>query len=280
MLGLVRVDVEDTPDARVLATAVRVAHRRDDGELAVRDLGLSPAAPTQAAWFRDRRPGDRILATAKHLLADGRAIDQPSFEVEARSVRLPPPFPGVLTVQLVGADDWSGLERVVVTLQKRAEDPAATRVFDAAGQMEAINLDMPDPVDRTFRYRMTRTWAGGQVEEDDWVSTDVAVVIVGRVAANVLVVDVTPVGPELPEAGVLLIEVELSYIDPEHQVRNIHTAVIRALADSYRWQVALADPQRRTYRYRVTTHRISGQPVVGSWTTSSDRLLPIPVTRS
>jgi hypothetical protein len=280
LLGLVRLEVEGTTDPRVLMTAVRLVQRRGEVELAERDLGLTPAAPTQAAWFRDLQPDDRMVASTRHLLTDGRAVEAAPLEVDTRTVRLPPPFPGVLTVQLVADEDWTDLEQVVVTLQKREDQPAGTLVFERPGQVAAVNLDMPDPTDRSFRYRMTRTWQTGQVEEDDWVQTDVPVVVPGRVAANKLVVDVTPVGPELPQAGVLLIEVELSYLDPAHQIRDLRTAVIRAKADSFRWEVAIADPDQRTYEYRITTHRTSGQKTATSWTKSSARILPVPVTRA
>jgi hypothetical protein len=280
LLGLLRLDVEGMADPRVLATAVRLVHRRDGTQLAERSLGLSPASPSQPAWFRDWQTGDRIVVETKHLLVDGRAVDEPPFDADAHVVRLPPPFPGILTVQLVADDDWSGLDRVVVALQKAPDASTGTLVFDHAGQTAAVNLDLPDPTDRTFRYRVSRTLATGEVEEDDWVQTDVPFVSVGHVAANKLVVDVTPVGLELPEAGILLIEVDLSYLDPDHQVRDQKKITIQARADSYRWEVAIADPTRRSYEYRITTHRTSGETSIGPWTTSSDRILLVPVARA
>jgi len=280
LLGLVRLDVEGTTDARVVMTAVRLVHSRNGGDLAEQELGLTPAAPGQSAWFRDHQPGDRIVVAARYLLADGRAVSPEPFDAETRVVRLPPPFPGSFTVFLAADDDWTGLDRVVVTLQKDAAQPTGTFAFDHAGQSAAVSLDLPDPTDRRFRYRMTRTWETGEVEEDDWVETDVPLVAVGRVAANKLVVDVTPVGPELPAAGILLIEVELSYLDPAHQLRDQRTAVIRAKSDRFHWEVALADPNRREYEYRITTYRTSGDKTVGQWTTGSGRILPVPVTPS
>jgi hypothetical protein len=125
---------------------------------------------------------------------------------------------------------------------------------------------------------MTRSWSDGKVEEDNWVPSDVPVVLVGKTAANKLVVDVTPVGLELPQAGLRLIEVELSYIDVPNQVRDQKTAVIGSRADRFHWEVALQDPQRRAYEYRVTRHRSAGGPPdVGRWTTTAERLLVIPV---
>jgi hypothetical protein len=228
----------------------------------------------------DHASGDRIEARARYLLADGRLTEGEKMDVDTRVLRVPPPFRTALTVQLFADDDWSDLDRVVVSLQKRPDLPTGAFVFDKPGQALAVNLDMPDPFDRAFRYRMTRTWSSGAVEEDDWVETDVPVVAVGRVAANKLSVELTPVGLELPEAGIALIEVDLSYIDAEHQVRDVRTEVIRARADRVRWEPAIRDPDRRSYQYRITVHRTSGERTVGPWTSSTARILPIPVTRT
>ena len=201
-------------------------------------------------------------------------------EVDTRILRLPSPFAAALTVQLFADDEWTDLDRVAVSLQKRADLPTGTFVFDKPGQAMAINLDMPEPLDRGFRYRMVRTWSTGAVEEDEWVETDVPVVLVGRVAAHKLSVELRPVGLELPEAGIALVEVELSYIDAEHQVRDVRTEVIRARADRVRWEPAIRDPDRRSYEYRITVHRTSGERTVGPWTSSTERILPIPITRT
>jgi hypothetical protein len=182
-------------------------------------------------------------------------------------------------VQFASEADWEGLEKVVVGL-KAADLPAAFFTFDGPSKMMAVNLDMPDPTQRRFRYRVARTWSSGSVEEDDWIETETPVVLVGRVSANKLLVDVVPVGPELPEAGVVLIEVDLSYIDAANQVRDIQKAVLRAKADRFRWEVQLKDPQRRRYDYQVTVHRTSGQTQMTPWRSSTERILAIPVTRS
>jgi hypothetical protein len=92
-----------------------------------------------------------------------------------------------------------------------------------------------------------------------------------------LVVDVTPLGPELPSAGISLIEVQLEYVDAINQVLDNPTAIIRARADRYHWVVPLKNPNLRSYEYRVTVHRTSGATQTGPWTTSTDRILAIPV---
>jgi hypothetical protein len=278
LLGLTRVDVFGPSEATIAMTLVALRHTRGGEACAEREIALTPQAPKQSAWFIDYAAGDRMEARAKYLLADGRLIEGDRVDVDTRVLRVPPPFRTALTVQLFADDDWSDLDRVVVSLQKRSDLLTGTFVFDQPGQALAVNLDMPEPFDRAFRYRMTRTWSSGAVEEDDWVATDVPVVLVGRVAAHKLSVELTPVGLELPEAGIALIEVDLSYIDAEHQVRDVRTEVIRARADRIRWEPAIRDPGRRSYQYRITVHRTSGERTVGPWTSSTARILPIPVT--
>src|SRR5262249_42443787 len=151
------------------------------------------------------------------------------------------PLARTMTVQLL-ADDFRDLAQVTAAVQKRADAPTGTYTLDKPGAMVPVALALPDPADRSFRYRVVRTFTDGKVEEDDWVQTDVPVVLLGRVAANKLVVELTPLGPELPEAGIVLIEVELSYIDAENLVRAADTLVIRARADRPRWEVAIKDP--------------------------------------
>ncbi|MGH8531301.1 MAG: hypothetical protein ACREV1_00895 [Gammaproteobacteria bacterium] len=280
LLGLYRIDIRGSGDPRVLLTRVVILHRRGAALIAEREAALAPGAAGQAVWFRGLEAGDRLEASTAYLLTDGRRIDIASFPVDTRVVQLPPPFPGFMTVQLIADDDWTDLERVIVAVQKQADRDHGTFVLDRATGAVAVKLELPDPAQRGFRYRVTRQWANGVEDQDDWIETEVAVVPVGRVAANQLVVEVSPIGPELPEAGIILIQVELVYLDPEHQVRDLHTHVIQARADRFRWQVAIADPRRRRYQYRVTVHRASGAQEAGPWTSSDARILPIPITKA
>jgi hypothetical protein len=212
-----------------------------------------------------------------HLLRDNRAIAVAPFVVDTRIVRLPPPFPGAMTVQMFSDDDWSEIDRVIVTIHKNPALPAGTFTFDKPAMAIAVDLDLPDPTDRNYRYKLVRMLTNGSSEEDDWITTDESTLLVGRVAADMLVVDVTPIGPELPAAGISLIEVQLQYVDAINQVLDNPTAIIRALADHYHWMVALKNPKLRNYEYRVTVHRTSGATQTGPWTTSTDRILAIPV---
>jgi hypothetical protein len=278
LLGLRRIEVRAPADARVLIATARLTRRRAGEADVASEVQFAAGSPPQTAWFRDCRPGDRIEVAAKYLLKDNRQISAPVTVADTNIVRLPPPFPGAMTVQLIADDDWTGIDRVIVAVQKAGTTAAGTYIFDKPGKVVDVSLEMPDPADRRFRYRVTRLFTSAVEENDEWVDTDVPVVIAGRVAANKLVVDVTPVGPELPLAGVRIIEVELSYIDAANQIRDIRKAVLQALVDTFHWEVTIKDPGRRHYEYRVTVHRTSGARTVGAWTRATSRLLPIPVT--
>lgn len=284
LAGLRRLKLVAPADPRIVATRVEVEHRRDGSRrgghevmLAAPAAGETGAAETEL-WLSGFLPGDRIEVKPSYLTADGRLLEGAPLLADTRVLRLPPPFPGTMTVQLVADDDWSELERVLVAIEKTAGGPSGAFVLTAPGELVPVALDLPDPGDRGYRYRVTRTLAGGAVEEDPWVTADASVLVVGRVAADRLVVDVTPVGPELAAAGILAIEVELLYVDVDNRLRETETVVLRARADRPRWSIAIADPGRRSYEYRVTVHRTGGARETGPWTRTSDRILPIPVT--
>jgi hypothetical protein len=242
-------------------------------------LALTPSTATAVAWFRDFRPGDTLTCATRHLLQDGRAIDAGSARVDTHLFRLPPPFPGSMTIQIIADDDWSDLQKIVVAVQKSADLPAGSFVLDHAGAMAAVSLDLPDPTDRTYRYKVARSLASGD-QADDWQTTDASVLFVGKIAANKLVVDVKTLGDlELPEAGITAIEVLLQYVDPVNQVRDIQTAVLRARVDTFHWEVALKDPAQRTYQYQVTVRRSSGQSQAGPFQSSTDSTLYVPIVK-
>jgi hypothetical protein len=278
MLGLRSIEVRGSTDDRVLMTRMSLQPTRGGKPISdPRETILTAAQPAQTVWFRGFEPGDGLTASVSHLLKDNRAITLAPFAIDTTIARLPPPFPGTMAVQMFSDDDWSGIERVVVTLQKNPALPAGTFTFDKPSMAIAVDLDLPDPADRSYRYKSVRMLSDGTTEEDDWMTTDRSTLLVGRFASDLLVVDVTPIGSELPAAGISLIEVQLQYVDSVNQVLDNPTAIIRARADRYHWVVALKNPNLRSYEYRVTVHRASGATQTGPWTTSTDHILAIPV---
>ena len=275
-LGLVRLDVEGPADERVVASAVTVSHRRDDTGLASRDLALTAARRTGTALFRGHLDGDQLVVGGVHQLADGRQVPIPDTPVATSIYRLPNPYAGSFTVLVTTDTTWTDLTQVVVALAKDEASIPVTLSFAAPGS-QAVALDQPDPSDRSYRFKVTRVSAG-VTTTDDWATGDAPILSVGEVRSGDLVVDITPVGPELTTAGLRTITVDLVYVDVVHQVRDTHTVVIGAKADTFRWDVHLADPTLRGYQYRITRQLLTGEVRTGPWLDAQDSQLPIPVT--
>jgi hypothetical protein len=272
-LGIVSLEIEAPTDARLAGTLVTITE--GDGR-ATRSLTLQPSAPAGTVWFRDHRPGDAITVSGQHVLTDTREIPIPSIVADTLLVRLPDPFAGTITVQVVTDPVWSELTHVDVAIQKDESSPVKTFAFDAPGSA-AVSLDQLDPTDRSYRYRVTRT-VSGVTTVDPWLSGDAPILDVGLAAAATLVVDVEPVGPELPSAGLQLIEVDLLYVDVPNLVRVTHTHLIQARADSYHWVVPLTDPTVRGYQYRVLKTLLAGGQSDTGWLDGTDPILTIPIT--
>ena len=278
LLGLARFDVLGPADPRVVATAATVARSASGVARGQVQLSLTPGAPQASAWFRDQQPDDVVTVSGVHLLDDGRQVPIVPATIDTALFRLPNPFAGSITVQLVTDPVWTDLSQVVVAIGKDASAPTKTFSFTAPGAA-AVALDQPDPTDRTYRYQVSRVVAGVN-STDPWLVSDAPLLAVGRVSAGDLVVDVEPVGPELTVAGLRQLAVDLLYVDVAHQLRAEHTVVIAAKADAYRWEVHLADPTLRTYQFRITKILLTGESHPGAWTDSSDPVLPIPITAS
>ena len=278
MLGLARFDVMGPADPRVVATAATVARSAAGAARGQVQLSLTPGAQLGSAWFRDQQPDDVVRVSGVHLLDDGRQVPIVPATIDTALFRLPNPFAGSITVQIVTDPSWTDLSQVVVAIAKDASAPTKTFSFTAPGAA-AVALDQPDPTDRSYRYQVSRVVAGVN-STDPWLVSDAPLLAVGRVSAGDLVVDVEPVGPELTVAGLRQVAVDLLYVDVAHQLRAEHTVVIAAKADAYRWEVHLVDPSLRTYQFRITKILLTGESHPGAWTDSSDPVLPVPITAS
>ncbi len=279
-LGLRRVTLIAPPDmSDVLGIRVRAVHLRDV-EIAAHEALITAEAPRSELWFRAVAPGDRILAEPMWLLASGRVLAGEPLPVNTAVLPLPPPVTW-RTLRVISDADWSELARVSVVIQTHQGAPSFALDFDGPNQSRAIRLEYGADHDGgplRYRFRTTRSFTSGRVEEDDWTETDASTLLLGAASPFELVVEVVPVGPELPQAGVRLIEVRLLYLDPDNQLRHEGHALLHSLAERFVWRVPLADPSRREYEYRVIIHRLAGGEVTRARKTSSDRLLPIAVS--
>lgn len=276
LLGWLELRVEASQDARVIQTRVIVRQLRDGEPIAESEVSLSEGTWTGNAFFIGVRPGDGLVAETIHLLDDGRQVRPVPQEIVASVLRVPAAFPGEMLVTLYAEGDWEGLERLVVFLEKSPDLPGGTVVFESKGTTTTVALPLPDPSDRSWRYRLSRT-VDGTEEEEDWRVTDRPALSLGRYGAELLVVSLEPLGQPFPSLGVHSVQVELRYFDPTNGVREETTLVLGSLNDRQTWKVKLVNPTLRTYQTQITTYYTSGVTRVIPWRERDDALLVIPV---
>ena len=261
----------------LMGTRVRVAHLRGDVEVSATEAVLLQKELRKTLWFRGVGPTDRITATPTWMLASGRVVSGDPLEVTTDVLPLPAPVTW-RTIRIISDPQWGELSQVSAILQVKPDGPTASVSFDGPQQSHAIRLDFGDDDERRYRFRTTRVFSGGRVEEDEWAEADVSTLMLGATSPFELVVELMPVGQELPQANVRLIEVKLLYLDPENQVRHEGHALLHSLAERFVWRVPLVDPSRREYEYRVIIHVLTGGEIKRPRQTTSERLIPIAVT--
>ena len=115
------------------------------------------------------------------------------------------------------------------------------------------------------------------MREDDWVTTDNPLVIVGDRAAGVLAVQVMFLGP-LSDGGFRLAKLELNYPDaPAWADPNVEK-VFRTGTEEFTWRVPMQRLEATSYTYTVTWFGKDGsQRKTGPRTTKDEILLLDPL---
>jgi hypothetical protein len=260
----------------LLGIRCQVEHLRAGEVVEAREVVATPSAPEHQLWFAGWSAGDTMRVRPSWMLLPMRVFDGAPIPVETEVMPLPPPVTW-RTVQVVSEADWGGLRMVGVELAPREGEAVATLSFDGPNQLQAVRLEVPDPDERRYRYRTTKTLESGAVETSEWLEADVAVLFVGQHSAFERRLELLLVGPELPQAGVRLVEVDLEYLDPPNQVRHTEKAVLEAVNQRFTWSVPIADPTVRTVVYVVTLHMMDGRTVRRPRTPTDERLVPIPI---
>lgn len=286
ILGLRRIEllwpvVSPTPGgAPLLAVRARVLVRRGEQVREATMALLRAETPRVALWLSDLRPGDLVEVEPTWMLGDGTVLVGDTLPVTGAVVPMPAPIRW-WTVDLVAEADWSDLDAVTVTLEPLPDGDAVVVRVDKAGaargEPHSARLTTRSGTGRRYRYRTTRTWADGRVEEDIAAESDLPLLLVGKVAANVLQVEFRPLGPELPQAGLRAVQIEVLYLDVPNLLRVEDTHLVRALADRWTLTIPLADPSARAFEYRLTWFRLDGTQQTDSWVRTTERLVPVPI---
>lgn len=277
LLRLHKINIFTPTDNRIMLSMIQLQHSREGDLLHEQAFQVPTGTASTAVWLQDYRRGDRVTLQSQYLTSLG-ILKKQNIPVDSQIVRLASPFMDKLTIQVLSDSDWSNLNKVVVGLRKEDGIKTGSIIFDKPDDFRAVSLEMPDPTNRKYRYKVERHFKDGRVETDDWHTTEMTALVVGEVSANILIVDIMPLGIEPPQAGINIIQVELQYLDVPNQVRHQKTHVIRSLANTFRWKVVIKNPELREYEYRLTTQKLNGETVVGRWIKQSDKILPIVIS--
>jgi len=124
-----------------------------------------------------------------------------------------------------------------------------------------------------------RIWTDDRDDLEETVETDVPVFLAGARSGKHLVVRFKAVGPEFADASVHSVRIELQYADPPNRISHQGEVWIRALHDTAEWDVGIADPNARSYHYRLTVYHttVGANDQPGPWAESSASIVAIPI---
>lgn len=205
-------------------------------------------------------------------------VSTPWIEAPAgtTNLRVPTPFEDRLMLDVVPSADWSELAGILVSLTYNDPDNdlrTQQSLFFAPedqGKIKTFFAPLKDPARRTVAVSETHLFRSGVARNfaPRVVQASGVPVIVGNAPGGLYRVTVS--GDDLAlGTDVRRATVSLSYSDPVNNVLDTHGVLLRNPGDSSVWSVALADPQRLEYRYRVDYFMASGERIAGQEQTAS-----------
>jgi hypothetical protein len=185
----------------------------------------------------------------------------------------PPDSTTVVDVTL--ADMLERYKRISVQLARAGSDPPEIKQTVTVAP-ETItgkwSFRRAQPRDVKYSYRVTSFLKNGAVVEDDWVTTDNPLLVVGDRASGVLTVKVMILGA-LADAGFRMAKVELDYPDAPTWADSHVEQLFQAATPEFTWRVPMTRQDATSYRYKVTWFRNDGQRVTTGPITSTDEIL-------
>jgi len=258
----------------------RVQYRDADSGIDVADMKiLTKDGPTANVRIRPKNPAKReVTAHLTFFYADGgteeMTMTQPGDEPFV--VNQPPASTVLAEVRL--ADVLGRYKRATVQMA-RAGSTEVVRTLNLGDAVTEAQWSFrrQAPRDTSFRYRATLFLKDGAMREDDWVTTDNPLVIVGDRAAGVLAVQVMFLSP-LSDGGFRLAKLELNYPDaPAWADPNVEK-VFRTGLEEFTWRVPMQRLDATSYTYTVTWFARDGsQRKTGPRTTKDEILLLDPL---
>jgi hypothetical protein len=247
------------PFDRWPAVQAVVRYRSDDGRFEhYADAVLTQTAkPFQTRFRIDKQVGGQREIRLTYIGATGERVETPWMPMPQDQWVVDDPHPNKLVVRAIVAGDRKNIANLLVDLEYSdfANDIHETGSMDFAGeklaQTQSWTVNLADPTQRRYRYRMTLVTATGEFMQTGWIGTDAPSLPVGEMYVKRLTVEVNT--GELAR-GIEAIEVTLAYDDPLGDLNESKTFRLGANARA-EWQVNLRDASLRAYS--MTTKWIS-----------------------
>jgi hypothetical protein len=209
-------------------------------------------------------------------LVDGRRIGGNWQESNRKLMYLDAPAQVIqkARVLVVAAGNFTALAQIIVDLQSRASPEVSKQLsFTRAGETQIWEPPNSPQTEFEYQYRRTLVYQDGSIRrlDPDW-RTDTSPVLIVR---DELRFEVQVVPRLLDLGGSLRFALlDLEYQDEIAGRQEHETFVLRTKEDQPQWAFQLGDPERRTYRYRVTLFTSQGerQPA-WEWRLAADEIL-------
>ncbi len=257
-LGQVKVDLILAPmPPEVASVDVTLTYPDPTARGAVKTISLSPAAPT-GSWLVSVPAGGDIRpyrVARTYRMADGSTLTLPEEENAAEMLTITSPFEARVTTTFVGRGDFDrDVEAIVVTATYA--DPAndlTERITLTLGSMGRTAEWVVRQVNKavtafTYQVRVLRMNGSEITTSHEGQLGDT--ITVGPSGADALEVLVDAEMVDWGRIGRVMVTLE--YDDPDHGL-SLRKALLFSptAAMQQTWQVLLADPARRGFRYTV-----------------------------
>ncbi len=272
------------PFDRWPAVQAVLRYRADDGSFEHVDDGVLTEA-ADARSFKSRFRVDRGVPGRRELRlvyvgARGERVETPWMPMAQDQWIVDDPHPNKLTVRAVVAGDRANIANLLVDLEYEDDENGIHEVGDLSFTADTLaqplswTVNLADPEQRRYRYRMTLVTKAGDFVQTGWIGTDAPTLPVGEVYVRRLTVEVVT-GSFAPE--VEAVEVTLAYRDDATDTHDVRT--FRLGPDArVEWLLNLKDASKRDYEMTTVWIRRDGfNPKLGP-VTRSDSFVVVPGT--
>lgn len=236
------------------------------------NLILSPDSGEHRVVIRPEEGVDATLRTEGTVFfKDGAQVPLPLAEWSPQElVFINEPRDNILRVMVILADPNGEFERVQVRLFYEQDNRTVENQYEltAHAQIEQWEVRLEDTEARDWRYEATIVGANGSVTtlQEPGVGSQL---VLGVQAVDVIPVHVTWLTP-IEASGLLAVKIDFEYEDDRNDLQYSHSQLLREGDElRFKWSIPIKNEDLRTYRYRVTEFRSTGQ-VEGEWRETTD----------